>query len=943
MIIIPEVLKSKLDENYQNNLLALVRLVSNKYDSILSNQNIDFFSEYTDHGIKHINEILESIENLLPNETLEELNSSEIAILIYSILLHDIGMLLTKKTFLNAIESDEILIDEFDNKSWKDLWENYLLDIKYASKTEKLKIFGKDEILISSPNFENLSKYDKLLITEFIRRHHPRLAHEISILGFELDSNNPDIIENLFDPNIKFISGLIARSHGMDLRSTFPYLKAKYGSSWKNPYGIRVIFLMAILRISDYIQIHASRAPQVILKGKDFSSEYSRKEWEIHNSIKFINFKTDDPELIYIQAEPKDCQIFLKIKNLLNSIQNELDTTWAILGEVFGQSNLRFKYRRISSNLDNVIDFAKTVDYIPEEIGFKTDPQILKLLIKPLYNNDSSIAVREIFQNSIDACNERRVLESNYIPRIKTKFFQKDGNYFLEIHDNGIGMTKRTLIDFFLKAGSSLRNSSHWLKTFNKESNNTVVRSGKFGIGVLSGFLLGDNVKIETRHFRSAEGYKIQSSFTSERIDVIKSRNVPIGTSWSIKINEENKLFIDSLLETKRDTDYKLKWFTWFLGKTNFFEFEIQDNLKHIFEKLAPNQFIPYDKNQIKNWHSFIIDNDLKVHWSISFKELPQSTYGRRRTNEFSLSHNGFRIKNGFRFKKDSYSLPYPRIAIEDRKNKVKVSLDRNSVYENSLPFEKALLSNIANNIVAQILGLKFKSCHKIRLPYFKNGTDSSVIDKLILFNEGGYQLIYPKEEIIEFWIRHDVKSVMDEINGLNTKYRIYRVSEEPKSSLLAYNFELFSKHLEDFREKKVIDKWIDSLLTINTHQIYLDPAIVSIYQKYKKSKKPSLIEAEELRFIDRSESLHFSTYGAGENILRAVPNSSLKHIVSIRICTAMYNHDSFPELFKKFSKYLPRNKTIPFSYEQRKKEFPEAFQDLGNIIENLRIENNSG
>jgi molecular chaperone HtpG len=90
----------------------------------------------------------------------------------------------------------------------------------------------------------------------------------------------------------------------------------------------------------------------------------------------------------------------------------ELDETWAVLGEVYGEGRklreLGIRVRRIRSTLDDLAEFRKTVTYVPELARFRTsDAKILKLMVGPLYNEDPSYGVRELLQNAIDACLER--------------------------------------------------------------------------------------------------------------------------------------------------------------------------------------------------------------------------------------------------------------------------------------------------------------------------------------------------------------------------------------------------------------------------------------------------------------------------------------------------------------------------------------------------------
>ena len=94
-------------------------------------------------------------------------------------------------------------------------------------------------------------------------------------------------------------------------------------------------------------------------------------------------------------------------------MQKELDLSWSVLGEVYGRYEhlnvLGITIRRIRSSLDNLQEFIKVKkpDYIPKVLKFQTaDSEMMELLITPLYGDKPEIGIRELLQNSIDACVE---------------------------------------------------------------------------------------------------------------------------------------------------------------------------------------------------------------------------------------------------------------------------------------------------------------------------------------------------------------------------------------------------------------------------------------------------------------------------------------------------------------------------------------------------------
>ncbi|MEU7804441.1 caspase family protein [Micromonospora arborensis] len=121
---------------------------------------------------------------------------------------------------------------------------------------------------------------------------------------------------------------------------------------------------------------------------------------------------------------------------------------------------------------------------------------------------DPSLAVRELYQNAIDACRyrERRLQhlqgdEYDWSPAIKFRMGVEGGRQFLECRDNGIGMSHHEIREAFAKAGRRFRD----LPEFIQESADWATDGGpefqpisQFGIGVLSYFMIADELEVRS-------------------------------------------------------------------------------------------------------------------------------------------------------------------------------------------------------------------------------------------------------------------------------------------------------------------------------------------------------------------------------------------------------------------------------------------------------------
>lgn len=81
---------------------------------------------------------------------------------------------------------------------------------------------------------------------------------------------------------------------------------------------------------------------------------------------------------------------------------------------------------------------------------------------------------------------------------------QSDGWWLFTIRDDGIGMTPSTIRDYFLRAGASYRRDQAWKSDFVDENGQpTVVRNGRFGIGVYAAFLRREHASANSALIRN--------------------------------------------------------------------------------------------------------------------------------------------------------------------------------------------------------------------------------------------------------------------------------------------------------------------------------------------------------------------------------------------------------------------------------------------------------
>lgn len=691
---IPSKLENKLSENQE--LEGIVKHTAAKFATILDENKLFFFPEYTDHGLKHIEGVLKAADNLITNATYEKIITCEdVAYLILSVLLHDIGMHIHYEGFIKLVnnEFDHSTSDYFDDLDWNKEWSEYIKEARKFDEETIIGIFGKSDIIISDPSLKDkgdITENDKYLIGEFIRRKHPRIANEIATHGFP----GSEIISfgDGLDYEILELVGVIARSHGMELRIALEYLEKKYYKAARFPHNCHAAFLMVVLRIADFIQIDSSRTSKLTLQTRSLASPISYIEHQAHLAINFLDIKyQNDPERIYVECSPTNSEMYLKLEKLVSDIQYEFDVSWAIIGELYGNWEIKpeIKYRRIKSNL-HWESLLEKIDYVPKSFQFTTNNQLIKLLIGPLYGEDPKYGVRELLQNAVDACLEREYLiDDDYEAKIEVSINESDTEYFFSIKDNGRGMTHTEISRYFLNAGSSYRSSPDWLKKFTSfEGESKVMRNGKFGVGLLAAFLLGDRIEVFTRT-KGSEGYFFSTTLNENHINVQKKSGLEIGTEIRIKISEKIKNRLLSKRSSGESWSDNIRWNEWFTlqyPKVNYTVFG--QSVSGI------NTEPSFTSEDLANWHKVDAPPYESILWTYDL-----SSIGRNFTN------NGIIIPEAWSqiSKERRLFFNVPKISVFDFNDHIPISLDRNGLTRTwELPQE--VLLDLSKDYVAYLL-----------------------------------------------------------------------------------------------------------------------------------------------------------------------------------------------------------------------------------------------
>ncbi|MCK6580513.1 MAG: ATP-binding protein [Anaerolineae bacterium] len=190
---------------------------------------------------------------------------------------------------------------------------------------------------------------------------------------------------------------------------------------------------------------------------------------------------------------------------------------------------------------------------VPQSYDFRIDLRgIIKLLAKHLYS-DTDVFVREMLQNAHDAIERRRLEEGQNAPLGGIRVGIDRTGRRISFSDNGAGLTETEIHEYLATIGrSGTQEFRAKLIEKGRQAESTLI--GQFGIGLLSAFVVADEVEIITRSFRQNQpawrwstigdkSYtlgKISDLYGSDRSD--ESRDIGTIVNIYVATDQDNEI-----------------------------------------------------------------------------------------------------------------------------------------------------------------------------------------------------------------------------------------------------------------------------------------------------------------------------------------------------------------------------------------------------------------
>jgi len=429
------------------------------------------FPKYTLHNRRHQQNIIKLMGDLL-DEKLSELTGLESAMLILSAVYHDIGMV-----FSTA-------------------------DLAKVTLEPDFKIFLQENARANLQFEENGKVAGQPLIEWYCRWMH---AKRVWIYLDSADIKTPFMWKSM---PFKMELGNVCQSHN----ESVDYIKHHEAEFSTNFLGeCDLVFCAIMLRLADIMDFDNSRTPKSVYefleldKAQTGSDLISDEEWQKHLSSGGFKFdRVAGKRVVLFLAAPSHPKVEISIRNFLKVIEAELYACSLLLK----YCSARWQSLELPGEINK--ENIKGRNYKSGSYQFSlSEDNVMTLLTGEGLYNDRYIFLRELLQNAMDTSRHREFREKTQntgfqVDPIEVSFFtDTDGYQWLRIDDFGMGMNEEIIERHLLKKGESYYNSDKFkLEKLHIQQNahTEFVPISRFGIGLLSCFIIGDRIEISTVH-----------------------------------------------------------------------------------------------------------------------------------------------------------------------------------------------------------------------------------------------------------------------------------------------------------------------------------------------------------------------------------------------------------------------------------------------------------
>lgn len=455
--------------------------IKSKLNMMLNHIGDDgIFDEYTKHDLSHVENVLRKVDMLIPDDTKGIMTHADWLVIVLSVYFHDLGMFVSK--------------EEFDNRNNDLEYSEFYSGLSTEDFTIKLKELSPD-------------RRERFIYQEYVRKNHGKrikdwineVKDNLEPVGFK------KAFKDLFigiNKNLRNCLAVICCSHTENVLDENVLIVDKdLGTTSQETANL--LYAAILLRTADLLDVTHERTPHVEYQIISPQDEKSQLEWQKQMAVANIrprverdsdgNKKQNLPKHAFeVQAHFEDENVFFDFNSYLNYAEAELKKSKKICDESAKKNDIKYYFPW------DCIDRSRitTEGFRKEKLSFQIDQnKILNLLIGHTLYNDSSVVLRELVQNGIDACRfmSHSIKEgTNYTPKVSVSWNSQKRE--LIFSDNGTGMSYEDIYRHLLSVGSSKYQTSKFKTDF------PLFHSiSRFGIGLLTCFMISDEIDVYTK------------------------------------------------------------------------------------------------------------------------------------------------------------------------------------------------------------------------------------------------------------------------------------------------------------------------------------------------------------------------------------------------------------------------------------------------------------
>ncbi|MAO24441.1 MAG: hypothetical protein CMJ35_16000 [Phycisphaerae bacterium] len=513
----------------------------NQIESMLS-ETRRFFFYFTDHTISHSVRIVDSIGRLLSDYQIASLSNHEIYLTIGAALAHDIGLVITEDEARNILNDPE-------NK----------LEIERIRKRFEFE-----------KHADIAGGVDRHIVSELVRRHHGRRCSYML-------NDDWDALDILTGSNqsIKKWIGRIAIGHCLDFADLLDDADFPTGV-FVDSDEVNIRFICFLLRIGDLLDIGTPRAEPFMQRLSEPLSQLSLDHWNQYTDIERHAFGHE--KAICISGTCPTQRAERTLREWVRWLKEEIEQATVALNTHPQRYRLAIgplEYKVQPKKLKNGLPAYEFHDY---RFNLDNDLVFRHLMGNRLYGREDT-ALRELMQNAVDATRVRLAVEckndhpancddkcADDLESLYNEYYKNEHlsypitvklsveidplsgerETWLAIEDNGVGMARDTLEQFFLQVGRSRWKTDPIIRSLH------ISTIGEFGIGFMSTFMLSDKTVIDTQSCLPNEAgiratvYNWSGFLATEPLD----RQKP-GTTVRLRLRRDVATYLQEHLEER--------------------------------------------------------------------------------------------------------------------------------------------------------------------------------------------------------------------------------------------------------------------------------------------------------------------------------------------------------------------------------------------------------